>query len=547
MAWSRGALAATILWSLWQTSWADILPSVRSRADVRAFPRGPEVPDDAALEASGAIVGTVRHVRLNVFDTTIPAEDTALFRVANRIHIVSRESTLGAQLLFRSGERYEGRLLEESERVLRSKAYLADARIRPVSYRDGRVDIEVVTQDTWTLRPEVHFARTGGENTSGFGIEEHNLFGTGAQLGLAFKSGVERDSNVLVYKDANVGGSRWRIDADYAKSSDGWAKRFALDPPFYALDTRWASGIGLRDERRIDSVYEGGQVIHQFATHERVGTVYVGGSRGLRDGWATRWTTGVSIDQRWATALPDALPGSPLPKDRELVYPWVGVEWVEDDYRVSRNQDQIARTEDVALGWRNWLKLGLSTTALGSDRNAVVFAGKVAKGFEPDHSQTLLVNGGASGRVEQGQLPTRCSARPPAISGGTRRVAACSSACLRITGFGSTSILSSPSAATTACAATRTAFRPGKAAGSSPPKNAGSPTGIPFASSMSAARCSTTWGRPRAATVSRHPPRSRSRTRRACCGMSASGCASASADRPSAPCCTSTSHTRSTV
>jgi len=243
VAWSRGALAATILWSLWQTSWADILPSVRSRADVRAFPRGPEVPDDAALEASGAIVGTVRHVRLNVFDTAIPAEDTALFRFANRIHIVSRESTLGAQLRFRSGDRYKGRLLEESERVLRSKAYLADARIRPLSYRDGLVDIEVVTQDTWTLRPEVHFTRTGGENTSGFGIEEHNLFGTGGQLGLAFKSGVERDSNVLVYKDANVGGSRWRIDADYAKNSDGWAKRFALDRP---LCTGCALGLGNR-------------------------------------------------------------------------------------------------------------------------------------------------------------------------------------------------------------------------------------------------------------------------------------------------------------
>ena len=104
----------------------------------------------------------------------------------------------------------------------------------------------------------------------------------------------------------------------------------------------------MRDERRIDSVYESGQVIDQFATHERVGTVYFGGSRGLRDGWATRWTTGVSVDQRWATALPNAPPGSPLPKDRDL--------------------------------------------------------GKVAKGFEPDHRQTLLVSGGAAGRVEQGQL-----------------------------------------------------------------------------------------------------------------------------------------------
>jgi len=124
---------------------ADILPSVRSRAELPAFPRSPGVPDDAALEASGAVVGTVRHVRLNVFDTTIPAEDTALFRFANRIHIVSRESTLGTQLLFRSGERYEGRLLEESERVLRSKSYLGDAHIRPVNYRDGLGDIEVIT------------------------------------------------------------------------------------------------------------------------------------------------------------------------------------------------------------------------------------------------------------------------------------------------------------------------------------------------------------------------------------------------------------------
>jgi hypothetical protein len=156
-----------------------------------------------------------------------------------------------------------------------------------------------------------------------------------------------------------------------------------FDRPFYALDTRWASGIGLRDERRIDSVYESGQVIHQFATRERSGTVYVGGSRGLRDGWATRWTTGVTVDERRATALPDALPGSPLPKDRDLIYPWVGVEWVEDDFRVSRNQDQIARTEDVELGWQSWVKLGLSTTALGSDRNAVVFAARSRRASSP--------------------------------------------------------------------------------------------------------------------------------------------------------------------
>ena len=59
-----------------------------------------------------------------------------------------------------------------------------------MAYRDGVVDVEVVTQDTWTLKPEVSFGRQGGQNRSSFGIEERNLFGTGAQLGLGYRSDV---------------------------------------------------------------------------------------------------------------------------------------------------------------------------------------------------------------------------------------------------------------------------------------------------------------------------------------------------------------------
>ena len=383
---------------------AQLLPSVRSRVDEAQIQRPADLPEDAALEASGAIIGQVRHVRLNVFDTTIPAEDTALFRLANRIHIVTRESVLGAQLLFQSGDRYDARLLRESERILRGDAYLRDARISPVTYRDGVVDIEVITQDTWTLKPEVSFGRQGGRNRSSFGIEERNLFGTGAQLGLGYRSDPDRNSKVLLFDDTNVAGSHWHLLGEYALNSDGRAQEARLERPFFSLDARWAAGIDLRNETRIDSVYDNGSIVDRFGTHERVATAYAGWSAGLRYGWVTRWTAGITSDERRATALPDPTASPVLPAERDLVYPWVGIEVVEDEYRETRNQDQIARTEDLELGWHAKLRLGFSTPALGSDRRALVFDGMLSKGLEPDDSQTLLIGATANGRLADGSF-----------------------------------------------------------------------------------------------------------------------------------------------
>ena len=52
-------------------SWKSVLPPLGSRAQERQFPRPASVPDDDVLHASGAVIGEVRLVRINVFD---PAE-----------------------------------------------------------------------------------------------------------------------------------------------------------------------------------------------------------------------------------------------------------------------------------------------------------------------------------------------------------------------------------------------------------------------------------------------------------------------------------------
>lgn len=350
-------------------------------------------------------IGEVHIVRTDVFDTRIAQEDRALFRLANTLHLDTRESTVKQLLLVKPGDPYEPRLLRESERLMRATGYLHDATIRVLGCANGEAELEVAVQDVWTLKPSLSLGRKGGANSSAFGIEESNLFGLGTQLGLDFRSGVDRSSRMLSYHDPLLGGRRLDLTASYADNSDGTQTRLGLDRPFYSLDTPWAAGVTSRRETRIDSVYELGQVVGQYQVSERHATAYAGRSSGWRDGWVTRWTAGWTQDEHLARPLgAPGIPPTGVAADRRLNRPWVGVEWLQDNFRQTRNFDQIGKTEDLALGWQMSLQLGLARQAFGADRNATVFSFKVNKGWQPARRHTLLVEGSAEGRYEAQSL-----------------------------------------------------------------------------------------------------------------------------------------------
>lgn len=382
-----------------------ILPSVRSRTRHAYLPRPAGVPADAELEAAGARIGEIRIDPRNIFDTSKPEENAVLFRLANQLHIRTRIATVRDQLLFRSGEPYQARLLQESERILRGTRYLQEADIRPVAYHDGLVDIEVVTIDVWTLNPGVSFGRKGGKNTSGFELEDLNLLGSGAQISLGRKSGVDRTSTTLLYNDPQLFSSWWTVIAGYSDNSDGRTEQFNLEHPFYALDTRWATGLtALRDER-VDSIYDLGKVSDQFKTRQRFAGIYGGWSRGLRDGWTQRLTAGFAYDEsEFQPVLGRSGPTKVLPPDRKLVYPWLGYEWVQDDFEKTRNRDQIEKTEDYLLGLRAHVQIGVASATFGSDRSAVVFNGGISHGFEPGERHRLLLSASVIGRDESGRF-----------------------------------------------------------------------------------------------------------------------------------------------
>ena len=68
-------------------------------------------------------------------------------------------------------------------------------------------------------------------------------------------------------------------------------------------------------------------------------------------------------------------PPSVFPTDRELSYPYVGFELIEDKFDTAFNLDQIYRTEDLQLGQHLSSTLGFASSALGSDQDRMVAAG----------------------------------------------------------------------------------------------------------------------------------------------------------------------------
>jgi len=368
---------------------AGVLPSIGARASRLEALRPRDVPDDRALEQAGARIGVISVDPRNIFDLDLPEENTSLFRIANRLHIQTKAQTIRTLLLFRSGELYKASLLAESERILRATRFLQDARIRPTAWHDGQVDIEVSTIDVWTLDPGISFGRAGGRNTSGFDLEELNLLGLGKQIELSFKSNVDRHSTTLTYTDQQLFGSWWATEALFSQNSDGRARAFSLERPFYSLVTPWAAGFSGRDETRVDSLYDRGEIADRFHTHQRFARLYGGIASAMENGWTRRLSGGWQYDDLEFSAAPDF--DSPfVPGSRRLSYPWLGFELLQDDYRKTSNRDLIERTEDFSLGWHVYAQIGYATRTFGADRSAVIEHLTLSHGIERGPHMVLL-------------------------------------------------------------------------------------------------------------------------------------------------------------
>ena len=382
------------------------------RLATTALLAGPALADEAPGEAvekiavpdSHFVIGDIVLNKQDVFDLSNPEEDRWLYRAANRFHINTRESTIRNQLLFRSGDTYDKRVVEESARILRQNKYLYDADILATRAADGIVDLVVSTRDVWSLAPELSLSHSGGETRSRFGLEETNLLGRGQRMRVLQDNDIDRTERVIEFADRHLGHSWVSLTASYSDNSDGDSSLLAVTRPFYALDTRWAAGGTLLVDDRRSKLYQFGEAAAEYRHERDYARLFGGWSPGIRNGRVWRWTAGfVHDDNRFSDSPLTTLP-SVVPEDRKLVYPFMGIELVEDDYVTTHNRDQIDRTEDFQMGLQFRASLGWADESIGADRDAAIFLASSSHGFGSLEETALLLRADTSGRVESGDL-----------------------------------------------------------------------------------------------------------------------------------------------
>jgi len=328
--------------------------------------------------SSNLKIGKITLKQLDIFDTSNPDEDISLFRLANKLHISTKEDVIRSQLIFASGEQYSPKILLEAERLLRNNSYLYDARITATINCQNTIDITVITKEIWTLVPEINFSRSGGENKSRFGFRDSNLFGLGKRISISKTSNSDRDGYLFIYDDPNILNSRYRSHLEYSDNSDGEHYYFDIDYPFFSLNTPYSYGLVTYSNKRIEQIYNRGEVISEFSHNTKISNFHFGLST-IDKTWTKRILFGYQSEKQEFSELSNST--IPIAEDRNLNYPWFAMRWLEGNYIKLNNFDSISRTEDLNLGWDISTKLGYSDSNISNDNNRLIYQASVNKAY----------------------------------------------------------------------------------------------------------------------------------------------------------------------
>jgi hypothetical protein len=199
----------------------------------------------------------------NIFEPVPDGAFSGLYRVANRLHVRTREGTLRQQLLFEPGDRWRAGIGRELARNLRALDFLNPIAIT-ARRDDDSVVVHVVTQDLWTTTPEFNFESSGGRRYGAISFTERNLAGFGKYLSYTWKHDPVGISQGVSYRDPNLFGTHGRLQVDAGSGSEGASSKVWVGMPFYSLATRRSYGVAWERVTSNPVFYERGAEIASF-------------------------------------------------------------------------------------------------------------------------------------------------------------------------------------------------------------------------------------------------------------------------------------------
>ncbi len=373
-------------------------PPPQSKTEQFRFVRSEQHDAFAQDISPGSVIGSIRITRYDVFNMEDPKESNRLYRLANKLNVITRESVIRDQLLVVEGDDYNLGRLAESERLLRELDFLYDATVRPWRVCGNVVDVEVITRDIWTLTPTIDFSRSGGDNSYAFGISDSNILGTGKEVTYLREDDADRSGNTFIYRDPALFGSRWNLRLTYSDNDDGYYRNFAITRPFFSVYERWSAGARATQGKFENATWFRGDEVTEFDQQTDEYHLFGGLAIDVReDQRVGRWRAGLHYETNEFSFSDSKIPPEELPEDRDYAYPFIGYESIEDEFKKVRNMNYLGRTEDFYVGERYFWNAGWSDDSFGATRDLFAFEGNYYNTLLVDDHQLWTVDSWVSG------------------------------------------------------------------------------------------------------------------------------------------------------
>ena len=176
-------------------------------------------------------------------------------RLGNKIHIKTRELAIKNLLLFRRNLAFDSLKVRESERLIRQQKYVREVRLttEAVAQSSDSVDIYIRVLDSWSLIPKGSIS----SSRTSLGFHERNFLGTGHEFNNRVTKRLDDGEMAysMRYEIPNVKNTYIRTTAAYQIDlEDHYGKSLNIERIFYSPLTRWAGGVYLDEQFRIDSL-----------------------------------------------------------------------------------------------------------------------------------------------------------------------------------------------------------------------------------------------------------------------------------------------------
>jgi len=312
-------------------------------------------------------------VRYNVFDEELNQRYGFVFKIANKLHVLTKDKVIRQELLLQPGDTLSQDDLAQSLRNIRALAFIGDADAEIVNAAPDSVDLVITTEDLWTTTAGLASEGGGGLYNFTAYADEKNIAGLG--IGVETEATVTSDDNngysLALYYDRFLG-TRNGVNVSYKDYKFEDDLYLLVYRPYYAVDTRFSYSIKIDQQRSIPRMFYQGEEIYRYKRDYD----YLGVSGGLAFGQFTRFQPSLQYiysgyDYGEYSGYPDIIT---LPDDEKFSGPGFGLKLYTHRFINGRFLDEFGTIEDLTEHATISISTVWSGPTFGGDYEAALVA-----------------------------------------------------------------------------------------------------------------------------------------------------------------------------